>query len=390
MGLRWSHVSWFLLVFFLGIVLLTIRSGTPGPVTAMAALAVVTSVAALNFEYRRGLRTAPARVPAGPALPPGQASAGPVVAFPSAPPARPSSRTALPASSSGQPPTPPLFGDRASAAHNRPWHLPARMTQPGISADEATLGRLIVRAASIVGPGHRCDEPALPRQDAYALARDLSGRWLAIAVADGLSSGHRSDLGAETAANTAVRMIIDSLDQGLQADFPGVFAAVASRLVAEAQRLGVAPTELSTVLLAGLIDSQPNSQGVHAARFAWVGDVSVITPRSGGWDTIGGDVKSTKDSGLESNVVAASLPAEPEQVQAKSANLSPGSCVVFATDGVSDVIRMERSASDHFYQRWQRPISAADFLNDISYEARGHQDDRTAVGVWVDGGSGRG
>jgi hypothetical protein len=393
MGLRWSHVSWFLLVFVTAVVELTIRSGTPGPVTAMAAIALVTSVAALHFEHRRSRQrvavlAGPDRRPIADQAP---TPAGPVVSFPTTPPPPPvtATRVAPPPNPNNPGSSPPLFGDRGSAAHNRPWHLPPRLTQPGISADEATLGHLTVRAASIVGPGHRCEEPALPRQDAYALGRDASGRWLAIAVADGLSSGRRSDLGAQTAAHTAVQLLIDAINQGERVDFPGVFAKVAARLVDDAQHLELPPTELSTVLIAGYIDSQPNAQGAHTAAFAWVGDVCVITPRGGGWETIGGDAKSTKD-GLESNVVAASLPSEPHQVKSQSAKLSAGSCIVFATDGVSDVIRMERSASDYFYRRWQRPIPAADFLTDISYEARGHQDDRTAVGVWVETGSGRG
>ena len=84
-------------------------------------------------------------------------------------------------------PDPPVFS-RASASGQAPWHLPVGTAPSGLAADAARLGDLEVRAASMVGAGHRCQEPADPRQDAYALGRTPDGQFLIIAVADGVST----------------------------------------------------------------------------------------------------------------------------------------------------------------------------------------------------------
>ncbi|MFG2040481.1 protein phosphatase 2C domain-containing protein [Dactylosporangium sp. NPDC048998] len=405
MGLRWGHLCWFFLLFVVAIaeVLLLAHSTVPA---ALATVGVVASVAALHLEHRRGSGGRPGPGGNGPAgtaqraEPPaafdaparlGSPAPGPAVVFPASVPgpARPASSSVVRANGAAQFPAPPLFGDRTSAAHTRPWRLPVRLAHPGICADEAALGRLTVRAASVVGPGHRCEEPANARQDAYALGRDAAGRCLVVAVADGLSSGRDSDVGATLAATTAVQLAVQALDRGGEPDFERIFADVAGHLAMAAERRRQAASELSTVLIVAVIDAEPDARGQHAMRYAWIGDVAILAPVDGRWVTLAGDVKAARD-GLESNVVNAALPQEPGSVRVGDAELPAGTFVGLVTDGVSDVIRMEPSAADYFLHKWRRPTSAADFLTDISYQARGHQDDRTAVGVWVDGRSGQG
>lgn len=305
---------------------------------------------------------------------------------PPAPPVRPKSQGGpiLP----GEFPLPPLFaGYPTTRAHSSPWHLPERPVQPALAADDASLGGLGVLAASIVGTGHRCAEPAEPRQDAYRIARDEEGRHLIIAVADGISSCRFSDLGATvavtTAVNTARRMLAQSRDPA-RLDAAGLYTAVAQRMRAAAKDRGIGQQDVGAVLLVAVVPTEAPAAGApRTVWMSWVGDVSAWQLYPDLWDPIAGDSKE-RGGDVQSGEIDAALPWAPQAVQHGVLELPAGGALAFVSDGVGDAFHLNGQVNRHFARAWAHKPALTSFINDMSFDAPSCQDDRTAVVVWTD------
>jgi serine/threonine protein phosphatase PrpC len=179
--------------------------------------------------------------------------------------------------------------------------------------DSARVGDLELRAASVIGAGHRCVDPAVVRQDAYALALDRDGTHLVIAVADGVSSAAHADVGARVAVSTAVREIAATLDRDGHAgnvDAQRLFLTVAGEIVGTGRERGMIDRDLCCLLVVAVVPTRPGPDGV--VRNVWtaqVGDVSVWTGGEGLQQRTG-----KLKVGLDRNKVDAVLPFHPEAV----------------------------------------------------------------------------
>ncbi len=281
----------------------------------------------------------------------------------------------------------PVFGSSPPAAKSL-WVLPVKPAVSGIIADQASLGDLDVRAVSIVGAGHRCEELATPRQDSYQLGRDRAGRYLIIGVADGMSDSPRSDLGARVAARCAVDSLRTHLDGGADPTAEAMkeaFSASAGAMVAVAKNAGLPDMDVRCALIVAVIPAAPDaaSSGRHA-WFATLADVSAWLRQSNGWEQLAGD---QKNGGLDSNVLRNFLPYHPERAVAVSRYLEPGATVAVVTDGVGDAFTDVPHAAQFFAQRWETPVPLESFLLDVGFHARGQIDDRTSVTVWCRDGA---
>ncbi|WP_128379316.1 protein phosphatase 2C domain-containing protein [Streptomyces cavernae] len=287
-------------------------------------------------------------------------------------------------------PRPPLFGDRHTPAYTSPWKLPTRPVQPAVAADDANIGALGVLAASVVGTGHRCAEPAEPRQDAYRLARDETGRHLIVAVADGISSCRFSDLGAQVAVTTAVNAVRQTLgtahgpDALDRLDAMEMFQSVAQRMLATAEERGVRPHDVGVVLIVAVVPTRSDApDGSRQVWIAHVGDVSAWRLRHGAWEPFVGGGKA-QHGGLESGEIDAALPWAPGAVEAGRHTVPAHSTLAFVTDGMGDAFHGNRPLNRHFARHWSGKPPITSFLNDMHFDAPSCQDDRTAVVVWTD------
>ncbi|OHV35235.1 MULTISPECIES: protein phosphatase 2C domain-containing protein [Pseudofrankia] len=279
-----------------------------------------------------------------------------------------------------------VLGARSDLARE-PWRLPVLPTQPAVAADQARIGTLEIRAASIIGPGHRTQDPATPRQDAYRLGRDTTGRHLIVAVADGMSDSPRSDHGATVAVSTAVAKLRSDLDSGatvqhLSAD--RLFTELARAITGSAQQRQIDPRDVRTGLIVGVVEVELNRQGRRSAWFGHLADVSAwrqAYPAGHGWEQVAGDHKG---AGTDANTLRAFLPFHPNEAQDTWLTLPPGAVLAFLTDGVSDPMTQIPGASASFADWWATPPTLGAFVLDVGFEARTHQDDRTAVVVWCD------
>ncbi|SEG49339.1 Protein phosphatase 2C [Actinacidiphila yanglinensis] len=283
----------------------------------------------------------------------------------------------------------PRFGDGARA-QGYPWLLPERTVQNGIAADEATVGALTLRAASVIGPGHRCARPAEPRQDSYRIGRSRDSRYAIVAVADGLSSAAWSDAGATTASSQAVTLLREQLAtagfDGL--DAKGLYGRIAESVAAQATGRGVATSDVATVLITAVV-GEPDADGVAGAWVAWLGDSSAWTldPRDPLWLFSSGDPKD-RAAAVISNEVAGRLPDTPQLARDHFVTLPPGAALALVTDGIGDAwADPASSVNEYFAQTWRSPVPATRFVADVGFDAPQCLDDRTAVVVWNGGRS---
>lgn len=279
---------------------------------------------------------------------------------------------------------PPTFG-RVPRAASAAWHLTVEPTTSGIAADQARLGGLHVRAASIVGPSHRCEEPAVARQDSYRLGRDDAGRHLIVAVTDGMSDSRRSDIGAMVAARCAVDVVRYELNRCGLADesmLHTAFQSSANAMVTAARESGLSQDEVRSAMIVAILPTRPeNERGERRAWFGSIADVSAWLRGEQTWHQLAGD---QKDSGMDRNQVRHFLPHYPNHVNIVRHLLPPGAAVTIVTDGVGDAFTDIPGGDRWFAERWRSPIPLESFLLDVGYHASGQLDDRTAVTVWCE------
>ncbi|MGH3695160.1 MAG: protein phosphatase 2C domain-containing protein [Pseudonocardiaceae bacterium] len=280
----------------------------------------------------------------------------------------------------------PVFGGSPPAARN-PWILPVEPAVCGVAADQIRIGDLDVRAASIVGPGHRCEEPATPRQDSYRLGRDRAGRYLIIAVADGMSDSRRSDLGAAVAVRCAVDTLRTYLDSGADptADvMTKAFRTCAGAMVAAARSAGLSEMDVRCALIIAIIPTAPDASHRRRAWFTTLADVSAWLRVRDSWRQLAGD---QKNDGLDGNILHNFLPYHPDQAVTVCHNLEPGATVTVVTDGVGDALTFLPDAAHWFARHWESPVTLESFLLGVGFHARGQLDDRTSVTVWCHDGT---
>ena len=281
----------------------------------------------------------------------------------------------------------PRFGDGARA-QGYPWLLPERTVQNGIAADEATVGAFTIRAASVIGPGHRCSQPAEPRQDSYRIGRSRDSRYAIVAVADGLSSAPWSDAGATTASSRAVTLLREQIEAvGFdRLDIKELYGRIAESVAAHAAGRGVDTSHVATVLITAVF-AEPDANGVAEAWVTWLGDSSAWTldPRGPQWLFSSGEAKD-RTATVVSNEVAGRLPDTPHLARGHYLTLAPGAALALVTDGIGDAwADRAGNVNEYFANAWRSPVPATRFTADVGFDAPQCLDDRTAVVVWNGG-----
>lgn len=277
----------------------------------------------------------------------------------------------------------PIVFHGSSAAGQAPWHLPKGngVQSPGLTADGIRLGGLEVRAATMVGAGHRCAPGSDPRQDAYSLAQTDNGEYLLAAVADGVSNSEHSDLGARIAASRATRSLAALIDRSGRCpeDTAQLATAIARDMAATAKGRKIPESEVQCVLAAVAIPARPDPDGRRHIWVYWIGDSSAWLCHDGKLRRITGEPKE----GPDPNALSATLPFQPQDMKVISGPVDPGDSVILMTDGLSDSLEQIGGTQEYFASQWsERPPHPAAFLYSLCYDAPGQTDDRTAVVTW--------
>lgn len=267
--------------------------------------------------------------------------------------------------------------------------------------DEAGVPVAHLRAASIRGLSHRYYGKT--RQDAYAFRTTADGRWLVVAVADGVSAGAYSHVAAEVVTRDGCRLLADSLVDGGpgEVDWAGLLRDLADRIVTCGRDMLVSagvvdtaePTDrtvaehMSATALFAVVGLAPADAGGDPGRPVYclaVGDSSawVLGPDHAPWRPV--SHQKADEDGVASSATFA-LPLAPDVPPAvKAETLAPGAAVVLVTDGIGDPLGDGTGEVGRFLAAvWAGPPGPLEFAAQVDFARRSYDDDRTAVVVWV-------
>jgi len=233
-----------------------------------------------------------------------------------------------------------------------------------------------VRAASVRGLQKRF--VGGPRQDDLCLGVHSATGTLIAAVADGVSSAPRADLGAALAVRYAIAAVARHLDEGA-IDWSNVFEQAAWALASEAERAGEKPGALATTLLVAAVSASDRDE--VEVQVAAVGDSSAFRLQGRNYHPIVGE--SERDDGLVGGSVAA-LPLDAADVRTESYALEPGDVLLLCTDGVA--LPLAGGAGElgrTFARELVKAPDVVDFARLLDFSRSTYDDDRTLVAVWA-------
>lgn len=233
------------------------------------------------------------------------------------------------------------------------------MRVPDTVLDGSDLAGLRVRAASVRGERHRAQ--SRPRQDAFGLW-EREG-WLLACVADCVGSQPRSHLGAQEACR-----LLGELPCGEH-----LIDEINDRLVSFAEDRAIAPVHVSTTLTAALVE-----RDTGRCVLLCVGDSPVWLVRGGQWQPLLGH--------RQPGTATDALPSPAPRFTRTEVLLEPGDLLLLCTDGLGDVLR-EPGRRHWLAERWRQVPGWAEFCAHMHLANAEHDDDRSAVCVWIDPGT---
>jgi len=248
--------------------------------------------------------------------------------------------------------------------------------RPDTIADGGSVFGFTVRAASVRGLQKRF--VGGPRQDDLCLGVHSATGTLIAAVADGVSSAPRADLGAALAVRYAIAAVARHLDEGAF-DWSNVFEQAAWALASEAERAGEKPGALATTLLVAAVSASDRDE--VEVQVAAVGDSSAFRLQGRNYHPIVGE--SERDDGLVGGSVAA-LPLDAADVRTESYALEPGDVLLLCTDGVA--LPLAGGAGElgrTFARELVKAPDVVDFARLLDFSRSTYDDDRTLVAVWA-------
>lgn len=269
----------------------------------------------------------------------------------------------------------PLVIGRPSRFTIEPGELPSLdVACPDTVLDAATAPGLVIRAASTRGDAHRYN--AQPRQDAMGLWR-TSERIILACVADGLGSAELSHLGAMTACQAARKYLRIRPDEEVKEAAERYFSRIAESIEEEAARREVPARELATTFLAAVIQIDAHGSP-HQVWLMRVGDCEAMRLHRGVWVPCFGDEPENE---VASSATLA-LPGHADQVQLQPVSLDSGDVLLLCTDGLAKPMRGDEVRAQLADWWGTSPPSMPEFLWQVGFRARTHDDDRTAICIW--------
>lgn len=271
---------------------------------------------------------------------------------------------------------------------SEPRGLPGeRFKVPDTVLDGADLPGLAIRGASLRGDEHRYF--GTTRQDAMGIwhvADDQTQAYLAC-VADGVGSEPLSQYGSAHVCDLARKEVQQRLSSLFNA-MPGsgvsnlcddLAATLAERLMKEADELEVSARELSTTLVAAMVEAQSADPERRRYVVFAIGDSPAFVLRAGRFIPAFADQHDTEIT----STATSALPTAIGQVAAVSGELAPGDVLMICTDGLANPMRNQATV-DQLVAWWGGGDvpSIPEFGWQLSFRVKSYGDDRTAVCFW--------
>jgi len=269
------------------------------------------------------------------------------------------------------------IGDPGRAATELAPGPPVReIGHADIELTSASFGGMLVRAATVRGLLHV--STAGPRQDAFALGRG-AGDSLIAAVCDGVGSLGRS----HEAADLVSRLLVSERGDGRS--WPEAFTAANTALHIEAEQALAAEgaardTDGMATTAIGMSIRRVGDEWV--GEVAWAGDSTCWRLGADGrWLDLAG-VPPEDDEYYSGRVRP--LPSTRGTCEVTPIRLRD--CAIFLmSDGVANPLRWARDVQDTLAGWWSVPPEPLTFAGQVGFVRKTHLDDRTVVGVWLDG-----
>ncbi len=269
-----------------------------------------------------------------------------------------------------------------------------------VVCDIGTVGLLAVAATSMRGHKHKVTAGAC--QDAFStrIAIDRRGnQYLISVVCDGLSSARFSQYGArrtaELLSNELKNLVESSEESSLVVTQDQISKALRNC------REQLIPRDLDSHGVVGVLDGQPIESEFHTTvtyaivsaqlddednTSAWLGSIGdspvfVLRESSEIWELI-------SLNGSETELVDPATQAFPDTMGASlgKVELSEGDLLSLMTDGVSKYVRPRDTQAllgTYLARQWKRPVDLPTFINDVGFDLKSADDDRTVVAIWV-------
>lgn len=314
--------------------------------------------------------------------------------------------------------------DRTPAPVTGPAVLPAAdpdrldALTPDTVLDGAHHGPLTVRAVSTRGDWGR--HRGRPRYDALLTARFGSGDSALLLLA--LATGAPEPAHGHLAAREACAQIAGAIGRSqprlaedlrrerrsaLKSGLGRLTARSLGRLRASAVEQGLDPTQYTADLRCLVLPADPYCR---VRLFFGVGDGGLFRLRSGEWQDLepglaAGRPPMVLPAGAGQPGHADTLPAAELALTPLDGDLlspqdrlppstppflfrtsmaEPGDALLLCSHGMAEPLRTQGAFGEQLGARWgaEQPPGLAEFLTDTQLPAKGHADDRTAVGVW--------
>ncbi|HTW00852.1 MAG TPA: protein phosphatase 2C domain-containing protein [Streptosporangiaceae bacterium] len=267
------------------------------------------------------------------------------------------------------------IGDPGRAAFATPDGPPAlAISPPDVAASSAAVPGIRIRAASVRGIQHKAQHGV--RQDAFALGQLSGGDGAVAVVCDGVGSLDRSDYAAALVSQRLTQLAMAG------APWPAAFETVNAELgeVAtewESQQWGA----MATTAMALAVSRR---SGWWIGEAAWVGDSPLWhLGQDGTWTPVT-EVPAGDGQGYHSSAVRA-MPTADGDCSWCSFRIYGGALFAMS-DGVGNPLAWSAEVRDTLASWWACPPEPLTFAAQVGFARKSHVDDRTAVGIWPDGG----
>ena len=300
----------------------------------------------------------------------------------------------------------PQIGDASSFAKyewwdkDREWcQVSPRGMSNDIVCDIGTSGSIAIAAASIRGHKHKVDSKAC--QDAFSLraTKSLSGEDFFIAVlCDGMSSAKFSQYGARRTSQLLARCLDEIIrnekmvtENAIKLKLPEAFDYCKKNLIPkDSDQFGapdviledVKESDFFTTVSFMILPSAKQSSGSLEVIVGSIGDSAIFALRekTGMWQEVGR---------LESDVdiVNPATSAFPATFDTKvlTVAIAETDVIVATSDGVGNFLSVrgkQTSLGTYLAKQWVRPVNATTFINDLGFDLKSADDDRTAIVIW--------
>ena len=267
-----------------------------------------------------------------------------------------------------------------------------------ITCDIGTFGSSAIAAASLRGNKHKLD--AKPCQDAFNVqsALDKSGaKYVVSVLCDGMSSARYSHYGARRTSQVLSDALCRIIENSHIVDIEFVNANIEQ--VLESCRQMVLPKEIDLFGASGIdpndvVDSDFNTtvtfliapsgpgESNSKAIVGCIGDspIFVLHGAEGVWEQIG--VIDSADELV--NPATAAFPGS-IAIAIDELELHKGDVLVAMSDGVGNFINVRGNQTllgTYLAKQWSTPVNMATFVNDVSFDMKSADDDRTVIAIW--------